>query len=334
MAKLKYLVKRIFNMNFHNFFDTISNISTKTHRSKISLFLDIIHCGFKYQAGYSDYKLYEMYNMTAAERETVVTRGKNNEIIKKYNNPAFIHYFNSKIAFNKKFNRYLNRDWLELNSDNITEFATFIHKHPTIIVKPDSLSCGKGIEILNVTEKNYTQVYNELILSHRNLVEEVVKQCPEINKLHPDSINTLRLVTLNHHLIVAFIRIGNNHNIVDNFNHGGMVAPINLETGIVDYPAIDKSGHVFDRHPLTKEPILWFKIPKWPRIKRYIEKVSYVIPEVKYVAWDVCVTAEGPILIEGNEFPGHDLYQLPPHRSNNQGLMPVFEKAMKEENKQ
>ena len=36
------------------------------------------------------------------------------------------------------------------------------------------------------------------------------------------------------------------------------------------------------------------------------------------------------MLIEGNEYPGHDLYQLPPHRSDGIGLVPVFERRIKE----
>lgn len=330
MQKLKYLIKRIINMNFDNFFKTINEISEKHKINKIKLFFDIIGCGIKYQAGYSDYKLYEMYKLNKKQRETIVTRGYNNAIIKKYNDKRFIKYFSSKALFNQKFSKFLKRDYLILDETKLLEFQNFITLHPTIIVKPDSLSCGKGIEKITVNKKNYTQVFNELLLSNRIIVEEVASQCPELAKLHPASVNTLRIVTLGGKVIVAFIRIGNNSNVVDNFNHGGMVAPINIETGIVDYPAIDKDGNIYDKHPLTHEDILWLQIPKWPRVKRFVEKACKVIPEVKYVAWDICLSKEGPIIIEGNDFPGHDLYQLPPHRQDNIGLVPIFEKRMKE----
>ena len=89
--------------------------------------------------------------------------------------------------------------------------------------------------------------------------------------------------------------------------------------------------NIYERHPLTNESILWFQIPKWPRIKRFIAQASKEVPEVGYVGWDVCLGVKDPFLIEGNEFPGHDLYQLPVHRRDGYGLMLILESAMEEE---
>lgn len=331
MSKLKYLLKRIFNMNFKQMFKVIDEIHIKTQKNKMVLLCDIIYCGIKYQAGYMDYKLYEMYDLNKNQRKTIITRGINNEIIKKYNDPNYIKYFSNKVLFNQRFNKYLLRDWMEITENNYEQFTLFTTKHPKIIVKPLSESCGKGVEIINVTKNNKKQVFEELLSSKRTLVEEIASQCTELSKLHPSSINTLRIVTLNGQIVVAFLRIGNNNNIVDNFNHEGLVAPINISTGIIDYLAIDKKGNLYDKHPVTHEDILWFQVPKWPRIKRFIESVAKEIKEVGYVGWDVSLNKD-PYLIEGNEFPGHDLYQLPPHRSDGIGLYPTFKEAMKRGN--
>ncbi len=333
MKKVKYFIKRLANMNYKKCFDTIKKIHKRTKKSRIIIFFDVIWCGLKYQAGYMDYWLFEMDTLNSKQRKTIVTRGKNNEIVKKYNNQNYIKYLNNKILFNQKFNKYLKRDWMELKDNNINEFKEFINKHKKIIVKPVNLCCGKGIELLTVNNDNYEEIYNNLIDTKRTLVEEVIKERKEIAKLHPESVNTLRLVTLNYKLVVAFIRIGNDNNVVDNFNHGGMAAPINIDTGIIEYPAIDKDGNLYYNHPLTNEKIVGFKIPDMDKIKNFVEKLAKEIPEVRYVGWDVCPTDNDIAIIEGNEFPGHDIYQLPPHRKDGMGLMPIFEKAMKDSNK-
>ena len=48
-------------MNYQKMFNTIKEISKETKKSKLFIFNDMVYCGFKYQAGYSDYKLYKMY---------------------------------------------------------------------------------------------------------------------------------------------------------------------------------------------------------------------------------------------------------------------------------
>ena len=331
MSKLGYLVKRIRSMNYHQMFQTVDYIQKKTNKNKISILMDIIHCGVKYRAGYMDYKLFEMYNLNQEQRSTIITRGINNDLVIKYNNPEYRKYFSNKLNFNKKFNKYLKREWMEIKEDNFEEFKTFTEKHKKIIVKPLSEACGKGVELFKVTNKNRKEIYTNLLETKRILVEEVAIQCEEIKKLHKSSINTLRIVTLNQEIVAAFLRIGNHNNIVDNFNHGGLAAPINIETGTIDYQAIDKQENLYERHPISKEPIVGFKIPKWKKVKSFIKEAAKEIPEMGYVGWDVCLGEDGPLLIEGNEFPGHDIYQLPPHRTNGMGLLPRFKKAMNKE---
>ena len=52
MGKLKYLTQRILKMNYKQFFKTIKNVGNKTNRNKVEIFIDVIKCGIKYQAGY------------------------------------------------------------------------------------------------------------------------------------------------------------------------------------------------------------------------------------------------------------------------------------------
>lgn len=330
MGKINYLVKRIKSMDYSKMFETVDFVHEKTGKNKLGIFLDIIHCGLKYQAGYMDYKIFEMYNLNEKQRKTIVTRGINNEIVRKYNNPDYIKYFRNKIEFNKKFNKYLLRDWLyiENTEESYKEFQEFCEKHKNILVKPIDECCGKGVEIFKTNKKNIKEIFDNLIETKRNLVEEIAIQCEEISKLHPSSINTIRIVTLKGEIVAAYLRIGNHNNVVDNFNHGGLAAPINIETGIIDYLAIDKDGNIYEKHPITNEPILWFKIPKWPRIKRFVALASKEVPEIGYIGWDVCLGIKDPFLIEANEFPGHDIYQLPPHRTDGIGLLPRFEKIL------
>ena len=165
------------------------------------------------------------------------------------------------------------------------------------------------------------------------LLEECVVQHRDLMALHPCSVNTCRVISFTHgkktRVVAAYLRIGNGK-YVDNFNNGGMVVPIEEDRGEIIYPALDKSGHLYDVHPLTGVPIKGFKIPLWDEVIALVERAGQVVPQVGVVGWDVCVTDNGPLLIEGNDYPGHDIYQLPPHRTNGIGVLPKFQKAMSE----
>lgn len=331
MSKVKYVFKRIINMNFKNFFSTIDYVHNKTGKTRLFIFFDCIICGFKYQAGYMDYQLFEMYNMNAKERKTIVTRGKNNAIMKKYNDLNYTNYFRNKGLFNEKFNKYLNRKWMIVSAENFDEFRKFASNFNEIMLKPLNGTCGKGIEKVKV--ENIKVLYDYILKNDLLLVEEVAQQCKTISELHPTSINTVRVVTLKGKIVVTFLRIGNYGKVVDNFNSEGLVVPIDIETGEIKYPAVDKKHNIYYKHPYTNKEIVGVKIPNWNKVKELCEEASKVVPELGLVGWDVCVGENKPFLIEGNEFPGHDVYQLPPHREGNIGLMPIFEKAMEESEK-
>ena len=125
MGKIKYLFQRITTMSFKNMFDTIDLIHKKTNKNKVFLFFDMINCAIKYQAGYMDYKLYEMYDLNSKQRKTIITRGINNALVKKYNDLSLSKIFNDKILFNQKYGKYLGREYFVVNEDNYNEFEEF-----------------------------------------------------------------------------------------------------------------------------------------------------------------------------------------------------------------
>lgn len=330
MGKIRYLAKRIRNMSFSGLFDTVGEIHEKTGKPKIILFFDIVFCGLKYQAGYMDYKLYEMYDMNGRQRKTVVTRGINNAIVKKYNSPEYRNRFEDKILFNKTFSEYMGRDWLEITGDNLEEFKDFLSVHDEYMAKPTDSCCGLGIELKKISDGTPEKLYEALVKNGQRLIEERLVQCDELNRLHPDSINTIRVVSLKGRVVFAVLRIGNKHFHVDNFNHEGLCVPVDISTGYVKYKALKKTGELYENHPVTGVKITGITIPRWNEVVEAVEGAAGKIPQVGYVGWDVCVRENDVCLIEGNSFPGNDVYLLPPHRDRKEGLYPLFKEVLGE----
>ena len=324
---MKFLINRIFKMDYKRFFVVVKRIHKKTKKNSIYLFFDMIFCGIIYKAGYLDYELFEMYDLNRKQRKTILTRGKNNDFVKKYNVKGYRDLFNNKYNFNRKFKNFLNRDFMVIDETNEKEFKKFIKGKEYIVAKPLEGTHGDGIMKI----KPNKNTYKELMKTESKLIEDYIIQDKEMDKMNPSSINTLRIVTLYDQgistIICTYLRVGNNK-IVDNFNNGGMVVPINTDTGIIEYNAIDKAGNVFEKHPATGTKFIGFKVPQFEEAKKLCLKASKVIKEVGYVGWDVGISESGPCLIEGNDYPGHDIYQLPIHRTNGIGVLPDFLKRM------
>lgn len=334
MKRILYLIKRILLLDYKSLFKTVGSIHKKTGISRIKLFFDVVKCGLKYGAGYRDYELCEWWNLNDRQRETYVTRGINNRIVSLLNDKEYYHILDDKIEFNNTFTQFLGRKWIDMTNPTFEEFEGFIEGLEAIISKPTAEACGRGVEKFTVSDFSSHQALFEHLKSIKSgLCEEYIVQHKDVSALYPLSVNTYRVVTVlsegEPHIVYAFIRIGNGGRFVDNINAGGMAAPINIENGIIEFPAFDKDSIYYETHPYTNCPIKGWQLPFWKESVNMVLSAATVIPQVGYVGWDVAVTEKGPLLIEGNPFPGHDILQMPPHVPDKIGMLPQFKKYIK-----
>ena len=65
-------------------------------------------------------------------------------------------------------------------------------------------------------------------------------------------------------------------------------------------------------------------IPYWQEAVAMCLEASRVVPQVRFVAWDVAITPDGPVFIEGNSFPSHAIPQFAAHFPDGIGILPRF----------
>ena len=66
MGKLSYAIKRARKMDYRAMFKTADMLHKKTGKSRVWLMADMAKCAAKYNAGYVDYKIAEMYRLNDA----------------------------------------------------------------------------------------------------------------------------------------------------------------------------------------------------------------------------------------------------------------------------
>jgi hypothetical protein len=72
---------------------------------------------------------------------------------------------------------------------------------------------------------------------------------------------------------------------------------------VVDTLAINKENERFDKHEDTGKQITGFRIPYWDEALDLAERALRHGNGLGMVGWDLCITENGPIIIEGNSQP-------------------------------
>ena len=329
MAKAGYIFKRITRMNYRGLFKTVSRLHKKTGKGRLWLFRDIIRCGLRHGCGYIDYRLCAFYDLTDEQRATYVTQGINNQIVRKLNDPAYYETVESKIKFNHFFADFLGRDWLDFTAASYEDFEDFMKDRDFIITKPLDATHGDGIHKLARADfANLQEMYGHIKTLKAALLEEYLVQHPNLAAIYPDSVNCVRIVTILKdgivHPVYSFINFGNGGRVVSNLDSGGMAAPVDLATGTIAYGAYDKEENYYINHPATGVPIMGAQIPHWEACMALCGKTAPMIPELKYLGWDIAILQDGIALIEANHFPGYDYLQMPPHTPDKIGMLPHF----------
>ncbi len=320
MKKMSFLLGSIKPTTINSLLNIRNKVKEKSNKHFI--LLDMIYCSLRYQAAFYDYLEFEFYAINNKQRKTYLTNGKNNEIVRTFNDKNYWYLLDDKAEFNKLYKKYLNRDFLLPNS-SIEEFNNFIKNKDRVIVKPVDGVGGVGIKIVSTKEENLYEKYKDY------LIEEIIIQNDKLNEIYDKSVNSLRLFTFydgkNSYLLQSIIKFGNG-NVVDNFSSGGMYAFVS-DDGTIITPAIDKNDNIYESHPITKKQILGFKIPLFEEAKKTVLEASKELNEIKYIGWDVAITNDKASIIEGNSYPG--VFQIKPSFSKDKtGILPKYEKIM------
>ena len=337
MLKFSYLMRVFRGARLKHMNEVIDQVHEKTGKGKVGLFFDIIQCAVRYGAGYHDYAIFAFYNMDHPHRKTYITRMKNKKINTYLNDSRYESIFDDKREFYTKFRKYLKRDFLIVEEMNEEQFHNFLGNKEVIFAKPARNESGKGIEKLSV--KNFRDEkelfdYIKDPVHEFDLVEDAIVQHEDMNRLYPLSINSLRIVTdLDNDgktVLIPYVvvKMGNEGKFVDNLDNSGLACPVDPETGKIYGVAHTSKLINYDTHPYTHVKLIGYQIPYVKEALELVKEAALVVPQMRHVGWDVCILQDGPAIIEGNNYPGYDFFQLPEHTPDQIGLLPFYQKIV------
>lgn len=185
------------------------------------------------------------------------------------------------------------------------------------VFKPVGGECGKGIYFINAQKGQFSlddteltpNKLKELLGKEKYLVQEIVVQHLDMASLHPQSLNTLRLVTIRNihtgeiRVFPSILRIGTGDSKVDNTSQGGLAVAVDLSTGRLGDFGFYKPeyGTKTDVHPDSRIRFSDFTVPHFKEAKEQAMFLHSMLPSINSIGWDIAIGENGPVFIEGND---------------------------------
>lgn len=269
-------------------------------------------CNAEWEIDAEHYMYFRAWQMTDEELASYVTVRTSRELNKKYNEKNAV--LRNKVRFNKTYKDYIQRKfWINDEDATFESFCEFTNGLDEIFCKALDLSRGRGTERVKL-DRDLRTIYDEFMARPPFLAEEYIKQHSKMNEVYDGSVNTVRFVTLlkdgQCHALCSFVRFGNG-GIIDGLGGGGMIAGVDVETGIIVTPAINGKGERVERHPASGVQFEGFQIPHWDKVREITFNAMHAVDYINYVGWDVAICEDKAIIVEGNSIPDLGAYQSP-----------------------
>ena len=268
---------------------------------------------------HSDFHEMSLDKKCESERRLFVPRWEEVDLYFQVNDQKYINILVNKWNCFNFFKEFYKRQVVLVSKEDVrkkdinNDVVDFIKTHDKFIIKPLSLHGGKGFRMIDKGIKSADA--ESLLLEYLELpeyskgflLEELIIQDSRMAELHPESVNTIRISTINLGKTIEtkwpVLRMGKGDSVVDNAAAGGIVAAIDETTGTIISAADEQRGSSYTIHPDTHKPLIGFQIPCWNELRETIKTMASMSPDCRIMGWDMALTDKGWVVVECNYGP-------------------------------
>lgn len=146
------------------------------------------------------------------------------------------------------------------------------------------------------------------------IIQKHIENHSDIKGLTPTALSTVRIVTTRFNekvnILSSDLCLGcSKDSIVDNYNNEGAIVHVDEKTGKLSKYAFRKNAKAMDKHPVSGIKFENYQLPFWKESIELVKKLHKIFPEFTSVGWDIAITENGPIIMEGNYNWGYSIPQ-------------------------
>lgn len=301
--RLSFVWDRARNINTSALTERAREVAATHNKAVPGVMADMLWSAAVKNVAFQDYVDFDFAILTKAERSTFMTHPISAQIGRKHDHPDFRSTFHDKIQFNRVFDKFLAREWMDIADSTVDEVRGFTQKHRVVFGKVPISDSGHGVSRYMADEVTDWEAFRQdLIAKGQTLLEEQIVQHPDLAAVCPGTANTTRITTFfdgkDTHILSMAQKFGRGQ-ASDQQTFGGFYTMLNLD-GSSRGSGYDSHGNVYETHPESGVSIRDFQLPMAGELLTYLDEVARVVPQMKYIGWDVVMGVNGPILVEGN----------------------------------
>jgi len=163
-----------------------------------------------------------------------------------------------------------------------------------------------GKYYLNGERLGLNEILSRVPSQQAYLIQEKVVQHSAISQIYQNALNTMRVVSVidgrDVVILGAFLRIGANGSVVDNWSIGGLAVGVNEDGTLMKWGFYRSDfGTKTDRHPNSGVIFEGYRLPYWEDAINLVKSCHSKLSFIGVIGWDIAFTENGPIIIEGND---------------------------------
>ena len=194
----------------------------------------------------------------------------------------------------------------------IEEAKKIILQHNEVICKPSQESgSGRGIQFFSSETINEIDEFLKNKEYDNYVVQSLLKQHPDLNRIHKDSVNCIRICSIlfeeGVYILSSVLRMGFGNSKVDNATSKDNSAYDGMSCGIDEGGRLKKYAYGYNKgnrmiqHPGGGVTFEGYTIPSYDKAIELVKECHPRISNFRLVSWDIAIDEEGePVLIEAN----------------------------------
>jgi hypothetical protein len=299
------------NINYKRMDDLITYIAEENKVKKAKVYFDFFLNAATRGIGYVDYLKGNYINLSNEEKKNYLTKRNYVRLVKYLNKRGYQMIFHDKIVFNRIFKDYIGRDFIDIREVGYKGFKKFVTGKENVFAKKHNSFGGDGVTKVNIAGEDLKVLFNQLYNNKQYLIEDTLIQNEYLDWINPKAVNNVRLVTLlkDGEVYVVFKTLRINAGSEEVISCHDIYMTLDDEGNVLGN-VVDDECNIYKKHPVTGFKFKGAKIPHMDKALELVKSAAKLVPEMRWIGWDVAITEDGAAIIEGNNYPSFGLHQF------------------------